>query len=212
MINILIADDHDIFADALAALLSDTGEITVVGVASNGQEALRLIDEHPEAELIVLDIQMPVMDGIETVVELRRRRSTLPVLMLTQEAAGGTIARAMKGGASGYVLKTADRNEFLAAIRTVAAGGEYISESAKETLITTLTGRHADSEEASLTRRELEVLKLVAAGMTTSQIAEQLFISAYTVETHRRNLLQKLDLKNAAGLVRYAIEHGLADG
>lgn len=212
MINILIADDHDIFTDALVALLGDTDEISVVGTASNGRDALRLVEEHPEAELLVLDIQMPVMDGIETLMELRRRRSPLPTLMLTQESSGGTIARAMKAGASGYVLKTAGRDEFVRAIRTVAAGGEHMSEDAKDTLIARLTGRAIEGEPVLLTRRELEVLKLVASGLTTTQIAGQLFISAYTVETHRRNLLQKLELKNSASLVRYALEHGLADG
>jgi DNA-binding NarL/FixJ family response regulator len=211
MLNILIADDHEIFIQALVSLLNDTGEIDVVATASNGQDALRLVEEHPDVDLLVLDISMPVMDGVETLAELRRRKCPVPVLMLTQELSGGTIARAMKAGAAGYVLKTAGRDEFLTAIRTVAEGGEYISEEAKASLILRLTGRKAPGEQTQLTRREHEVLKLVAAGRTTSEIAQDLFISPYTAETHRRNLLQKLNLRNAAELVRYAIEHGLAD-
>lgn len=212
MINILIADDHEIFIEALSSLLSDSGEITVVATGSNGEEAVRLVENHPEADLLVLDVSMPVMDGIDALAEIRRRRIAIPTLMLTQEFAGGTIARAMKNGASGYVLKTAGRDEFLTAIRTVAAGGQHISESAKDSLIAQLSGRKAPGAAPTLTKRELEVLKLVAAGMTTAQIATALFISSYTAETHRRNLLQKLGLKNAAGLVRYAIENGLVDG
>jgi DNA-binding NarL/FixJ family response regulator len=211
MFNILIADDHDIFIEALASLLDDTGEIHVVATASNGKEAVRLVEEHPDVDVLVLDISMPVMDGVEALAELRRRKCLIPVLMLTQELSGGTIARAMKAGAAGYVLKTAGREEFLTAIRTVAAGSEYISEEAKTSLILRLTGRKTPGEQIPLTRREHEVLKLVAAGRTTNEIAEALFISAYTAETHRRNLLQKLGLRNAAALVRYAIEHGLAD-
>jgi two-component system, NarL family, nitrate/nitrite response regulator NarL len=168
-----------------------------------------LIEQHPDVDVLVLDISMPVMDGVEALTELRRRNCTIPVLMLTQELSGGTIARAMKAGAAGYVLKTAGRDEFVAAIRTVASGGEYISENAKTSLILQLTGRKAPGEETPLSRREREVLKLVVAGKTTNEIAEALFISPYTAETHRRNLLKKLDLKNTAGLVRYAIEHGL---
>jgi DNA-binding NarL/FixJ family response regulator len=211
MLNILVADDHDIFIEALVSLLNDTGEIHVIATASNGDGALGLVEQYPDVDALVLDISMPVMDGIETLTELRRRKCPIPVLMLTQELSGGTIARAMKAGAAGYVLKTAGRDEFLTAIRTVAAGGEYISEEAKASLILRLTGRKTPGEQMPLTRREHEVLKLVAAGKTTNQIAEELFISAYTAETHRRNLLQKLGLRNAAALARYAIEHGLAD-
>ena len=211
MINILIADDHDIFTDALVALLTDTGEISVVATASSGAEAVRLAEEHPGLALLVLDVSMPGMDGIEALQELRRRKCLIPVLMLTQEASAATIARAMKAGASGYVLKTSGRDEFLEAIRSVAAGGEHLSTEAKEVLLTTLTGRPHVGGAPKLTRRELEVLRLIASGITTNAIAEKLFISPHTVETHRRNLLQKLELKNAAALVRYAMERGLVD-
>lgn len=211
MINILIVDDHDIFTGALSAMLNDSGEVHVVATGLNGREALRLVEEHPDADMLVLDVSMPVMDGVEALVELRQRHSSIPVLMLTQELSGTTIARAMKAGAAGYVLKTAGVEEFLTAIRTVSAHGEYISEGAKESLIARMTGRQKAGEQPPLTRRELEVLKLVAAGRTTNEIAELLHISSYTAETHRRNLLQKLDLRNATALVRYAVEHGLAD-
>jgi DNA-binding NarL/FixJ family response regulator len=211
VIRLLIADDHDIFIDALASMLGDAGEIEVVATASNGREAVELIAQHPELDLIVLDVSMPDMDGIDALREVRRSGNLVPALMLTQELTGGAITRAMKAGAAGYVLKTAGRDEFLSAIRLVAAGDEYISEDAKAALIARLTGRRSPVEHPALTRRELEILKLVASGYSTRQMAEQLFISAYTVETHRRNLLQKLGLKNAAGLVRYAIDHGLVD-
>lgn len=209
MIRILIADDHEIFIDALASMLRESGEIEVVATASNGADALRMIGAQPQVDVLVLDVSMPEIDGIEALRVLRNAGCTTPVLMLSQELSGGTIARAMKAGASGYVLKTAGRREFLEAIRSIAAGGEYLSDGAKTALIARATGRQTEPEQTALTRRELEVLRLVTAGLTTSQMAERLYISTYTVETHRRNLLQKLRQKNTAGLVRYAIEHGL---
>jgi DNA-binding NarL/FixJ family response regulator len=210
MLHILIADDHEIFIEALVSLLRDTTEIDVLATGSNGQDALRLVEDHPDADLLVLDVSMPVMDGIDALTELRKRKITIPVLMLTQEYSGAVISRAMKAGASGYLLKTAGRDEFIAAITTVAAGGEYMSSSAKETLLNRLTGRKDGEDTVPLTRAELGVLRLVAAGKTTKEIAEALFISPFTAETHRRNLLQKLKLRNTAELVRYAIENGLA--
>ena len=211
MINIILADDHEIFIQALASLLDDSGEVRVVGTAANGRDVLLLVEEHPDIDVLVLDITMPVMDGVATVEELRRRNSTIPVLMLTQESSGGTISRALKAGATGYVLKTAGSDEFITAIRTVASGSDYIDERAKEALIAQLTGRSSEPEQAPLTRRELEVLKLIVAGRTSKELAEELYISTYTADTHRRNLLQKLGLKNVASLVRYAVEHGLVD-
>jgi DNA-binding NarL/FixJ family response regulator len=210
MINILIADDHDLFTDALVSLLTDTGRINVVATARNGEEAVLLAGEHPEIDVLVLDISMPVMNGIDALLELRRRECTIPALMLTQESTSGQVARALRAGAAGYVLKTSGRDEFITAIGTVAEGGRHISAGAQEALVARALGRTPPTTGPTpLTRREIEVLKLISAGETTNEIARQLFISADTVETHRRNLLQKLNVKNVAALVRYAVEHGL---
>jgi two-component system nitrate/nitrite response regulator NarL len=211
MINILIADDHEIFTEALVMLLSDSDDVRVIGTAPEGGLALQLLDRHPEAHVVVLDVSMPSMDGVEVLRELRRRRSTIPVLMLTQELSPGVIVRALRAGAAGYVLKTAGREEFLRAIRDVAEGRQYISPAAKDLLLASITGRDSHTGPPRLTRRERDVLKLIVAGRTTNHIAAELFISSNTVETHRRNLLQKLGLPNAAALVRYAVEHGLVD-
>jgi DNA-binding NarL/FixJ family response regulator len=211
MINILVVDDHEIFIEALVSLLDSSGVVHVVAKGSNGREALTLMEDHPDVDVLVLDVSMPVMDGVEAVFELRKRGCAVPILMLTQEIAGGTIARALKAGASGYVLKTAGREEFLTAITTVAAGSEYISEAATAALVQKATGREGEGEHVPLTRREYEVLRLVVAGKTTNQIADALFISPYTAESHRRNLLQKLRQPNASALVRYAIENGLVE-
>jgi DNA-binding NarL/FixJ family response regulator len=211
MINILIADDHAIFAEALSTVLNASGRTTVTAVASNGAEAIALAEEHPDTDVLVLDVAMPGMDGIEVLQELRRRAIAIPALMLSQELIGSTIARAMKAGAAGYVLKTAGYEEFLVAIAEVAAGREYLSEGAKAAVIAGLSSRRSATDAVHLTRREREILTLIAGGRTTGEIAAILFISGLTVETHRHNLMRKLGLRNVAGLVRYAMEHGLAD-
>lgn len=213
MIHVLMADDHDLFTEALIALLADAGDIRFVGTASNGAEAVALALANPDAHILIMDISMPEMDGIEAMKELRNRRCAIPVLALTQNSDGGSVTRAMKAGAAGYVIKTASKEEFLTAIRTVAAGDQYFSDTAKDALIFAMTGRErAVGGEITLTNREREILKLIAAELTTNEIAERLFISSYTVETHRKNLIQKLNVRSLAGLVKYAVEHGLTEG
>lgn len=213
MIHVLMADDHDLFTEALIALLADAGDIRFVGTASNGTEAVALALAHPDAHILIMDISMPEMDGIEAMKELRNRRCAIPVLALTQNSDGGSVTRAMKAGAAGYVIKTASKEEFLTAIRTVAAGDQYFSDTAKDALIFAMTGRErAAGGEITLTNREREILKLIAAELTTNEIAERLFISSYTVETHRKNLIQKLNVRSLAGLVKYAVGHGLTEG
>ncbi|HVK38231.1 MAG TPA: response regulator transcription factor [Candidatus Kapabacteria bacterium] len=211
MITILIVDDHAIFVRALSSLLGVTGSIRIAGTATNGIEALRLVEDNPGSDVLVLDVSMPEMDGVEVVTELRRRKQMIPVLMLSQEYTGATIARAMKAGAAGYVLKTAEHDELVAAIDAVASGQQFLSSEAQTALIAVMTGRQSDLNPPRLTRRELEILKLVASGQTTNQIAATLFISPLTVETHRHNLMTKLGVKNLAGLVRWAMERGMLD-
>ncbi len=209
-INVIIADDHDLFIEGLTALLHDAPHIHFAGVASNGLEALELAEQHPDAHLFIMDISMPKMDGIQAVKELKKRKCTIPILALTQNDDGGSVSRAMKAGVAGYILKTASRNEFVEAIQTVAAGEQYFSNRAKDALIFSMTGRERPGKVA-LTKREKEILKLIASELTTNEIADALFISPYTVETHRKNLIQKLEVRNLAGLVRYAVEHGLME-
>ena len=209
-INVIIADDHDLFIEGLTALLHDAPHIHFAGVASNGIEAVELAGQHPEADLFIMDISMPQMDGIQAMKELKKRKCAIPILALTQNDDGGSVSRAMKAGVSGYILKTANRDEFVEAIQTVAGGEQYFSNKAKDAVIFSLTG-HERPGKIELTKREREILKLIANEMTTNEIADQLFISPYTVETHRKNLIQKLGVRNLAGLVRYAVEHGLME-
>ncbi|MCB0713875.1 MAG: response regulator transcription factor [Ignavibacteriae bacterium] len=211
-IHVLIADDHHLFIQGLTALLDETPDICFLGFASNGVEALELAETHPDADLFIMDLSMPEMDGIKTTAELKKRKSHIPVLALTQNDDGGSVARAMKAGVAGYILKTASREEFVDAIYTVASGGNYFSPLATNALVLSMTGKEQGGTKnvEALTEREKEILILIANELTTNEIAEQLFISPYTVETHRKNLIQKLSVRNVAGLVRYAVEHGLA--
>ena len=208
MLNILIADDHELFIEGLMALLADAPDISFAGIAHNGLDAIELAKAHPDASLFIMDISMPKMDGIEAMKELKRLKSPIPILALTQNSDGGSVAKAMKSGAAGYIIKTSGKEEFLDAIRTVASGEQHFSPAATTALISTMTGRE---QQTTLTKREKEILKLIAAELTTNEIADKLFISPYTVETHRKNLIQKLNVRSLAGLVRYAVEHGLTE-
>jgi len=215
-IKVLIADDHRMVVDGLIALLGEAPEIEIVGTASNGAEAVALAEGHPEAGVMIMDISMPVMDGIQAMKHLSRSRPDLRLLALTQNADKGSIARALKAGVSGYLLKNAQKEEFLEAVRTVADGGTYFNDQMKEALISSLSGTvpatPKDSDPAAtLTDREREILRLIALEHTSNEIAERLYISPYTVETHRKNLIQKLGVRNSAGLVKAAIRLGLAE-
>jgi len=215
-IKVLIADDHRMVVDGLVALLGEAPEIEIVGTASNGADAVALADGHPEAGVMIMDLSMPVMDGIQATRQLSRSRPDLRILALTQNADKGSIARALKAGVSGYLLKNAQKEEFLAAVRTVAEGGTYFNDQMKEALIASMTGSVSTPGESAnpastLTEREREILRLIALEHTTNEIAERLFISPYTVETHRKNLIQKLGVRNSAGLVKAAIRLGLAE-
>lgn len=217
-IKVLIADDHRMVVDGLIALLGEAPEIEIVGTASNGAEAVELAESHPEANVMIMDISMPVMDGIQAMKTLSKSRPDLQLLALTQNADKGSITRALKAGVSGYLLKSAQKAEFLEAVRTVAEGGTYFNDQMKDALISSMTSTspappsaETGNASASLTDREREILRLIALEHTTNEIAERLYISPYTVETHRKNLIQKLGVRNSAGLVKAAVRLGLAE-
>jgi DNA-binding NarL/FixJ family response regulator len=211
-INILIADDHQMFVDGLAALLGDVPDIQILGTAANGKDALQLVNTYPHAHILIMDLNMPVMDGIQAARQLHKDAPAIKVLALTQNADGGSVSKALKAGAAGYLIKSSRKDEFLDAIRTIASGGSYVSEGAKEALVSFASGRSkpvSDNSVDSLSDREKEILKLIALEYTSSEIAERLYISFYTVETHRRNMIHKLKVRGSAGLVKVAMESGL---
>jgi len=211
MIRLLIADDHQMLKDGIKAMLKDNDEIDVFAEASNGIEVLAVMDKNP-ADVVLLDINMPVLDGIETCKKLKQMFPLVKILALTMYDEGNLITKMVKNGARGYILKNTGKEKLIEAIKTVYNGGTYFSDRVKDALISSMVlekNKNNNSFIPSLTRREKEIIELIVNEFTTHEIAEKLFISEKTVETHRKNLLQKLNARNTAGLVRIAMEKGL---
>lgn len=210
-IQILLADDHKIFSDSLGLLLSGFEGVEVVGQVNNGKQVLTFLEKFP-VDLVLSDLHMPYMNGVEMILHIRRRFPKVQVLVLTMAEDSTHIREALQAGAAGYVLKSAGKEELEKALATIASGQQYISSNVLQELY-----RHTVSiDEASdlltvLTSREIDVIKLIAQEYSSNQIAEKLFISLNTVETHRKNLFKKLNVKNSLGLIKFALKHGLVE-
>lgn len=226
MIKLFIADDHNIIITGIRSMLEDVEDIQVIGDASSGEEVLQRITADNLPDLILMDIKMPGKNGIEATQGLTARFPAIKIMALTMYDDEEYVTSMLQAGARGYVLKNTGKQELVAAIRRVASGETYFSKEATTAVMsrfmgkpraegnlpTPPTGRNAaatgdDLPEVPLTRREQEILKLIASELTNQEIADQLFISPRTVHSHRRNLMQKVGVKNTAGLVRYAIKH-----
>ena len=204
MISLLIADDHPMVRHGLRALLSTDAEIQVVAEASDGQEALQLIEQlRPDVALI--DISMPGASGLDVARAVRDAQLETAVLILSMHAGESVVTEALAAGARGYVLKEAGGDELLRAIHQVAAGGTRVLGSGVET---DPEGAHTDALEL-LTDRERETVALIAAGLANKEIALQLDISTRTIEAYRASAMRKLGLRSTAELTVYAIQHGL---
>jgi two-component system response regulator NreC len=207
--RILIADDHPVLRSGLRVLLAADPDLEVVGEAGTGEETLRLAEElHPDVAL--LDIGMPGGSGIETVRRLKEKLPALKVLFLTMHEEEGMLLEALSAGGDGYVIKRADQPEIIQAIRVVLRGDVYVHPAMTRALLSQpeTTERPPEPVEP-LTRREIDVLRLLARGNTNRQIADLLTLSIRTVESHRANLMGKLGLASRVELVTYAEEHGL---
>src|SRR5215472_9009456 len=212
-IRVLLVDDHTILRQGLKKLL-DQPDMEVVGEASDGYqaiaEALRL-----QPDVILMDITMPEMNGIEATRQVRRQRSDVRILVLTMHENEEYLFQVLRAGAAGYILKEAADTELITAIRTVQSGRFYLSPSAQTMMVGDYLQRVRTGEEkdsySGLTEREREILKLVAEGLTNNQIAERLFISPKTVDTHRTHIMDKLNLHSRAALVKYAMRRGLLE-
>jgi two-component system nitrate/nitrite response regulator NarL len=209
MIKVIIADDHQMFIDGLKSLLQNEKAIKVIGEATNGEEVLEVV-KRCKPDIVLLDISMPVMDGIQTTRRLHSDFPNVKVLMLTMHNKLEYISNLMESGAAGYILKNTGKKELIEAIQTIVAGGNYYSSEVTETIMKSLhKSKEENKEEVHLTNRERDVLLLVAQEYSTKQIADKLFISQNTVETHRKNLMSKLKVRNVAGLVKCALQLGL---
>jgi DNA-binding NarL/FixJ family response regulator len=199
-IRVVVADDHAMFREGLIAMLGDAEEIDVVGQASRGDEALKLIvDLAPE--VAILDVSMPGATGIEVTQALTEAGSSTRVVLLTMHSDATHARLAVDAGVNGYVLKSAVFDELLRAVSTAREGGLFITSALTAKLV-------RGEKRPALTKRELEILALIVDGKTSRAISRKLGIAVRTVETHRANMMAKLDVDNAAALVRYAVEHG----
>lgn len=209
-ISVLIADDHALVRAGIRALLEKIEGITVVGEAGKGSEALELVSQL-NPNLLLLDLTMPEGGGFEVLDQVTKQFPDIRVIVLTVHEAGEYALRALREGAAGFLPKSAASTELELAIQTVIRGEVYISpETSRKTLLDYRKGTKRDLL-ATLSPRQREVLRLIAEGRTTKQIAQVLEISVKTVETHRSQLMERLNIHDVAGLVRYAIIVGLID-
>jgi len=204
MIKVFIVDDHPLVIEGIKGLLQGEETCLVIGSANYGLEALELF-RRDTPEVVLLDINLPDINGIDLCERIKKEFPALKVLGISTFKERSYITRLMEKGASGYVLKNVDKEELIEAIRQVAAGRMYFSMEAA----TAITTQRSSSQVPILTSREKEILMLISEGLTNKEIADQLYISPLTVDSHRKNLLAKFTVKNTAALVKLGIEHGL---
>ncbi len=210
-IKIIIADDHTMFMDGIASLLEKEQEIEVVAKAENGIAALGIL-EKVTVDLVILDLSMPEMDGIDLAKNIKKKHPEIKMLVVSTHSNTQIISRLIRIGINGYLLKNTDAAIFIKAIRSITDGEDYFDEEiSQKHLNNCIQIEKQTAETIELSNREKEILTLIAQEFTTIEIADQTFISLNTVNTHRRNLLSKLNAKNTAGLVKYAIENGYVD-
>lgn len=223
MLKIVLADDHKIIRDGIKALLHGEPTLMVVGEASDGLELIELLSHIKDVDVALVDINMPRMDGFEVVEIIKAKYPSVKVLVLSMLDHENYVSRIMGSGAYGYILKNTGKEELTHAIHMVAKGSYYICTEISMNLLRRLrqvsysSGSEAVAEPlpeksgGNLSKREMEVLKLIAEGYTNAEIADKLFTSKRTIESHRQNLLEKTQSNNTATLIKYAIHNGLVE-
>jgi DNA-binding NarL/FixJ family response regulator len=216
-VRIVLADDHTLVRAGLRKLLESLDGFEVVAEYTNGRDVVRGVREmHPD--VVVMDIAMPELNGLDATARIARSESACPVLILSMHATEQYVLEALRNGASGYVLKDADADELERAIRCVVRGEKYLTPAVSKHLFDDYMRRiRADqaqevSQTRALTARQREILQLIAEGKSTREIAERLHLSVKTVETHRAQIMQRLEIYDVAGLTRYAIRTGIISG
>ncbi|GAA4404137.1 response regulator transcription factor [Nibrella viscosa] len=212
-IRVIITDDHEMILDSLSLLLSRIDGIEVIGTFNDSRDVVDFLRGNA-VDVVLSDMNMPHLDGINLTLQIRQHFPTTKVLMLTISEDVDSIRDAFRAGISGYVMKKAGKAELEKALKTVARGEKYFSESVMTKLMALPVEPIRPSDEAPaplapLTDRELDIIRLIAQELSTNAIAEKLFISPGTVETHRHNILRKLGVKNSIGIIKYAVRHGL---
>ncbi len=213
MIHILIAEDHLVVRAGIRALLEKVGDMAILGEASNGQEAVDMT-EQLNPDILIMDIMMPRLNGIQAAEQLRSRKSRVGILLLSMYADEALVYQALQSGVNGYVLKSSASDELVQAVHDVANGKKFLSSPISEIVMENAFKPRAAGEPdplAALSPREKEIMQLIAEEHTSLEIAELLSISEKTVEKHRANLMEKLHVRNLAGLVRLAVKYRLVD-
>jgi DNA-binding NarL/FixJ family response regulator len=203
-IKLIVADDHELFRSGLAELLKKHDDIKIVKTVADGLELMDLINSGFVADIVLLDITMPNMDGLQVLKELKNVNSNLKPIVISMHNAGNYIAKCAKMGAYGYLLKNTDESELIYTIRNVYKGKKCFSSEISEKMIDFMSTQSVS--ENVLSNKETEVLGLISKGLTTKEIAAKLFVSSRTIETHRTNILKKLEVKNTAELIKKATE------
>ncbi|MFN8352849.1 MAG: response regulator transcription factor [Spirosomataceae bacterium] len=206
--KIIIADDHHLVRQGFKALLEGIDFVEVVGEAANGQQVLHLLRHGKYADVVIMDVEMPVLDGLETAKQITQDFLGTRVIMLTMLNDKAIIEKAVTNGAKGFLFKNTSMTELAQAIQRVAAGDTYFSSEVAMILLSQASSVQQKAL-AQLSEREVEVLKLIAEGFSSTEIGDKLFISPRTVDTHRNNLIHKLQVNGIAGLVKFAIQHRL---
>jgi DNA-binding NarL/FixJ family response regulator len=208
-LKILIVEDHKILCESLALLVGTIDGVEVIGKTANGRDALLFLEKQIP-DLIMTDIGMPIMNGIELTLKVRALYPAIKMLVLSVSEEGETIKDALRAGAMGYIFKSAEKEELEAAIFNLAKGKRYYNDLAMDKLAEIQHEEMANElPKVELSQREIEVLKLIVAEMSGTEIAEKLFISPSTVETHRKHLFQKIGVNSSVGLVKFAIKFGI---
>jgi len=214
MIRVLITEDHLMVRDGIRALLEKEGDIHVMGEASNGQEAVEMVQEL-KPDVLIMDIMMSRMNGIQAAEKIRDLKLPTHILILSMYEDEGLVHQALQYGVKGYVLKSSASDELIEAVRAIASGHTYLSSSISEIVVEIVMhpniSRQTNDPLSSLSPREKEILQLIAEEHTSGEIAKLLFISEKTVEKHRTKLMEKLNVRNVAGLVRLAVKYRLVD-
>lgn len=209
-INLLIADDHQLIIDGISKILETEKTIGEIHSANNGREAVDTI-LIKDIDCVIMDINMPVLNGLEATKLIKQQKPFVKVIVVSMLSDASIVSKMMKAGADAFINKDTGKTELLKAIDKVMQGEKYISPQISNNLFTHLTDRNVNKEdiEKHLTAREVEIIRYIADGLTNHEIADKLFLSIVTVDTHRKNMLAKLHLKNTASLVKYAADHKL---
>lgn len=210
MIRIIVADDHPVVRQGIVQILAEAGDMAVAAQAANGRELLERA-RAVEHDVVLLDLSMPETDPLDVLKQLRRERPRIPVAILTMYDESQYAIRALRAGASAYLLKDSPPSDLVAAVRKVFGGGRYLSPEAAEKLAGHLAGNAEQPLHDRLSDREFQVLRMIAAGKSTRQIAVELSLGMKTVSTYRARIFEKMQMSSPAELAAYAVRHGLAE-